>query len=186
MAEVVKQRPCNRCLGSGKKPKCDPPQICDWCDGSGLMELRIPHPIREGQMLHHYEDGVVPSSDVAAKGIEPLPNSVVYSSGAVRSADAEATAYTLISPVGLRRLAETCREGAAKYGDYNWEKGMPVRDMLEHGIRHVFKYLDGDRSEDHLAHAAWNLFGAMHSEERWPHLNENLRQSSPISGGSVR
>lgn len=152
MAEIVKQRPCNRCLGSGKKPKCDPPQICDSCHGGGLMiELEV----------------------------HPIPNSVIYSGGAVRSADAEATAYTLISPVGLRRLAETCREGAAKYGDYNWEKGMPVRDMLEHGIRHVFNYLDGDRSEDHLAHAAWNLFGAMHSEERWPQLNGNLR---PVSG----
>ncbi len=128
----------------------------------------------------------MPSPDVTPHGIEPLPNNIIYSSGAVRSSDAEATAYTLISPVGLRRLAETCREGATKYGDYNWESGMPLRDMLEHAIRHVYFYLDGDRSEDHLAHAAWNLFGAMHSEERWPHLNENLRQSSPISGSSVR
>jgi hypothetical protein len=32
----------------------------------------------------------------------------------------------------------------------------------------------GDRSEDHLAHAAWGLFAAMHSEEKWPHLNTGL------------
>jgi len=86
--------------------------------------------------------------------------------------DADGERYDLISPVGLRRLAATCAEGAAKYDDFNWEKGMPVSDLLNHGIRHVYLYLSGDRSEDHLAHAAWNLFGAMHSEELWPELNE--------------
>lgn len=95
---------------------------------------------------------------------------VQYATGAVRSADAEATRYDLVSHVGMRRLAETCAEGAAKYGDRNWEKGMPVTVMLNHGLRHIFMYLAGDASEDHLAHAAWNLFGAMHMEELRPDL----------------
>ena len=38
---------------------------------------------------------------------------VNYSTGAVRSSDAEAPRFDLISPVGLRRVAETCAEGAA-------------------------------------------------------------------------
>ena len=100
---------------------------------------------------------------------------VRFESGAVRSADRVGERYDLISPIGLRRLAETCHEGASKYSDFNWEKGMPVSEMLNHGIAHAYAYLAGDRSEDHLAHAAWNFFGAMHSEELWPHLNTNLR-----------
>jgi hypothetical protein len=99
-----------------------------------------------------------------------------FTTGAVRSKDANGTAYTLISPIGLRRVAETCAEGAEKYGDYNWEKGMPIRDLLDHGIRHLYLFLEGDRGEDHLAHAAWNLLAAMHSEEKWPELNKNLRR----------
>lgn len=98
-----------------------------------------------------------------------------FATGAVRSKDANKTRYDLISPIGLRRLAETYHEGAVKYGDHNWEMGFPISDILNHGIRHVYLYLSGDRSEDHLSHAAWNLFAAMHSEESWPHLNENLR-----------
>jgi len=94
-----------------------------------------------------------------------------FPTGAVRSPDADSTRYDLISPISLRRLAETCAEGAAKYGDFNWERGMPVADLLNHAIRHLYLYLAGDRGEDHLAHAAWNLFGAMHSEELWPELN---------------
>ncbi len=102
-------------------------------------------------------------------------NQVTYETGAVRSADAEKTRYDLISPIGLRRVAETYYGGCEKYSDYNWEQGMPVADCLNHAIRHIYAYLSGDRSEDHLAHAAWNLLASMHSEELWKELNTNLR-----------
>lgn len=97
---------------------------------------------------------------------------VKFSTGAVRSSDAEATRYDLISPIGLEAVARTCAEGAAKYSDYNWEAGMPVHDLLNHAIRHIYRYLAGDRSEDHLPHAAWGLLAAIHSEALWPELNE--------------
>lgn len=97
-----------------------------------------------------------------------------YDTGAVRSGDCEQTRYDLISPIGLERLAQTYAEGAAKFGAFNWENGMPVNDLLNHAIAHVYKFLRGDRSEDHLAHAAWNLLGAIHSLELWPHLNDGL------------
>lgn len=97
-----------------------------------------------------------------------------YDTGAVRSGDCEQTRYDLISPIGLERLAQTYAEGAAKFGAFNWENGMPVNDLLNHAIAHVYKFLRGDRTEDHLAHAAWNLLGAIHSMEMWPDLNKGL------------
>ena len=104
-----------------------------------------------------------------------LPQSVKqFDTGAVRSTDAECVRYDLITPVGLERLAKTYAEGARKYSDNNWLRGMPISDLLNHAIRHQYLYLSGDRSEDHLAHAAWGLFAAMHSEEKWPHLNTGL------------
>jgi hypothetical protein len=105
-------------------------------------------------------------------------DTVTYSTGAVRSADAEKTRYDLVSPIGLRRVAEACSEGAAKYSDFNWEKGMAIPDVLNHAVRHVYLYLSGDRTEDHLAHAGWNLFAAMHSEELWPELNTGKLRSA--------
>lgn len=113
------------------------------------------------------------SNDNTAKAV--IDGQVNYSTGAVRSSDREKTRYDLISPIGLRRLAETCHEGAVKYSDYNWEKGMPVADLVNHAIAHLYAYLSGDRTEDHLAHAGWNCLGACHSEEMWGHLNRNLR-----------
>lgn len=97
-----------------------------------------------------------------------------FDTGAVRSTDAEGVRYDLITPIGLARLAGTYAEGARKYSDNNWLRGMPITDLLNHAIRHQYLYLSGDRSEDHLAHAAWGLFAAMHSEEKWPHLNAGL------------
>lgn len=97
---------------------------------------------------------------------------VRFETGAVRSSDAEQTRYDLISPIGLRAVAEACAEGAQKYGDFNWERGMPANDLLNHAIRHIYMFLGGDRSEEHLGHAAWGLLAAIHSIEAWPDLNE--------------
>lgn len=95
-----------------------------------------------------------------------------FGTGAVRSDTFEEFRYDLVSPIGLREVARTCAEGAAKYSDYNWERGMPVHDLLNHAIAHIYAFLSGDRSEPHLPHAAWNLLAAIHSAEVWPDLNE--------------
>lgn len=100
-----------------------------------------------------------------------MSSSEVFESGAVRSGDAADVRYDLISPIGLRRVAKTCKEGEEKYSAFNWEKGMPIWSLLNHAIRHIFAYLAGDRTEDHLGHAAWGLLAACHSEEKWPHMN---------------
>ena len=53
--------------------------------------------------------------------------------------------------------------------------GMPISDLLNHVLKHIYDYLAGSRAEDDLAHAAWGLMTAMHSQEKWPHLNTDLR-----------
>ena len=93
-----------------------------------------------------------------------------FSTGAVRSSDAASTRYDLISHIGLRRIAETYAEGAIKYDDNNWLKGFPASDVINHCVSHIYKWLSGDESEDHLAHAAWNLIAVMHFEETKPEL----------------
>jgi hypothetical protein len=103
-------------------------------------------------------------------------NQVKFSTGAIRSNDAESARYDLITPIGLRRLAERYALGSKKYGDFNWEKGMPINDLLNHALSHINQFLSGDRSDDHLAGAAWGLMASMHSQEQWPELNTNLRQ----------
>lgn len=110
-------------------------------------------------------------------GKDSFRDEVEFETGAVRSADCEGFRYDLISPIGLAAVAKACHEGAERYGDFNWEKGMPVGDLLNHAIRHIYRFLGGDREEDHLGHAAWGLLAAIHSMEAWPELNEySLRE----------
>jgi hypothetical protein len=98
------------------------------------------------------------------------PTTIQFPTGAVRSADADEVRFDLITPIGLRRLAETCAEGAEKYGEVNWQKGIPASQMLNHAIRHLYLWLAGDSQEDHLAHAAWNILGVCHFEESLPEM----------------
>lgn len=84
---------------------------------------------------------------------------------AVRSADADAVAFHLISPHALERLAARYQLGLEKYNAYNWTKGFSHGQVLNHTQRHINHYLAGDRREDHLAAAAWGLFTLMHYED---------------------
>ena len=119
------------------------------------------------------EQGDVPTIPVV---IPQAGTTAKFGTGAVRSDTFEQYRYDLVSPIGLREVARACSEGAQKYSDFNWERGMPVHDLLNHAIAHVYQFLSGDRSEPHLGHAGWNLLAAIHSHELWPHLNDgNLR-----------
>lgn len=74
--------------------------------------------------------------------------------------------YDLLSPVFMARLAAVAERGAAKYGERNWEKGLPLAQYLDSAFRHLFQYLDGKwEREDHLAQAAWNIMALIHTQE---------------------
>lgn len=95
-----------------------------------------------------------------------------FATGAVRSTDADGVRYDLMSPHALERIAMTCAEGANKYGEHNWTKGLPISSCINHALRHIVLYLAGDDAEDHLAHAAWNLMAVMHFEEVLPDMQD--------------
>lgn len=118
-----------------------------------------------------------PTTHVGEKDAEVLAQGgTQFSTGAVRSSDKANVRYDLISPIGMRRLAETMEEGRKKYGYFNWERGMPIGDILNHAIAHIYAYLEGKpTNEDDLAHAAWGLFAAMHMEETHPNLDHQTR-----------
>ena len=72
--------------------------------------------------------------------------------------------YDLLSPIAVDRLARHLENGAKKYGDRNWEKGQPIMRYIDSALRHTFKWLEGNRDEDHLSAAMWNLQAAIHTE----------------------
>jgi hypothetical protein len=85
-----------------------------------------------------------------------------FVTGAVRDIQQGKGRFDLISPIALKRLAKHYENGAIKYGDRNWEKGMPLSRFIDSAMRHLNSVLMGMDDEDHLAAIAWNAFGFIH------------------------
>lgn len=73
--------------------------------------------------------------------------------------------FSLIPARGLQRLAITCGEGFLKYGQGNWLNGFKETELIDHVEAHLAEYKKGDKSEDHIAHATWNMFALMHIQD---------------------
>ena len=61
-------------------------------------------------------------------------------------------------------------EGARKYGERNWEKGIPVHCYIDSAVRHYLKLLRGDQDEPHDRAFVWNILGAIWTVKNKPEL----------------
>ena len=83
----------------------------------------------------------------------------------------------LISPFAEERQGHWLRMGAAKYAERNWEKGMPFSRCVASLKRHLMKFQQGKRDEDHLAAIMFNAMALIHYEE----MIERGRAAAPNS-----
>jgi len=81
----------------------------------------------------------------------------VFESGANRDIRKNKGRFDLLPPAAIRALAIHFEKGAVKYGDRNWEKGLPVARFLDSAMRHIFQFLEGKDDENHLVSALWNI-----------------------------
>ena len=95
-----------------------------------------------------------------------------FGTGAVRDIQEGKGRCDLLPACAILRLARHYENGCKKYGDRNWEKGIPIHSYIDSAIRHLMKYLDGQTDEDHLCAAAWNCMCAMWTEEKKPELQD--------------
>lgn len=61
------------------------------------------------------------------------------------------------TPTMLLEVAKHFEDGAMKYGESNWQKGIPVHCYIDSAIRHYLKWLRGDDDEPHDRAFVWNL-----------------------------
>lgn len=62
-------------------------------------------------------------------------------------------------------------QGAQKYGENNWQKGIPVHCYIDSAIRHYLKYKRGDDDERHDRAFVWNILCAIWTCKEMPQLN---------------
>lgn len=93
-----------------------------------------------------------------------------FETGAVRDMHDGKGRFDLLPMCVLMRLARHYESGCFKYGDRNWERGIPCHSFADSAMRHLVKYMDGWKDEDHLISAIWNLCGLAWTEEKHPEL----------------
>lgn len=69
-------------------------------------------------------------------------------------------------------VAKHFEDGAKKYGERNWEKGIPVSRYIDSGVRHYLKHLRGDTDERHDRAFCWNMMCAIWTCKHKPELND--------------
>ena len=92
--------------------------------------------------------------------------------GFVRDTHAGKGRMDLLPWHGILELAKHCEDGARKYGERNIDKGAPLHSLLDSGARHLAKYIAGEKDEDHLRAACWNLMRALQQRVTHPELND--------------
>jgi hypothetical protein len=95
-----------------------------------------------------------------------------FDTGAVRDMHKGKGDMYSLPAAAILRLSKHYEEGAGKYGQLNYQKGIPISSFMDSALRHIFKYLDGWDDEDHLGAAAFNILGAIQMEERNPQMQD--------------
>jgi hypothetical protein len=150
-----------RCLREARVSKSWLPLLGleDWVKEEVLMRLESMEKSElAGEVL-------IPAKDKVLFQIKDSGERQKFETGAVRDIQKGKGRYDLVSPFMLDRLARWYELGAGKYGDRNWEKGIPFSRYVDSACRHLNKYRMGYREEDHLSAAIWNLACIVHFEE---------------------
>jgi hypothetical protein len=89
------------------------------------------------------------------RGIHYLFNAL----DAFRDADArDLGECVVIDPYDMfLEVSKHFEEGAKKYGECNWQKGIPVHCYIDSAVRHYLKYRRGDKDEPHDRAFVWNI-----------------------------
>lgn len=72
----------------------------------------------------------------------------------------------------ISELAKHFEEGAKKYGERNWERGIPLHSYMNSALRHLFKYFDGWKDERHDRAFVWNIVCACWTYNERPDLDD--------------
>lgn len=95
-----------------------------------------------------------------------------FDTGAVRDMHSGKGRMDLLPWYAILEVSKHCENGAIKYGEHNVDKGLPEHSLIDSGSRHLAKYIAGERDEDHLLAAVWNLMWALQQRKTHPELME--------------
>jgi hypothetical protein len=136
---------------SGERRSFDTGAVRDIQDGKGrcdLMPLKV-----VAKCYRQFKDDLKTDGDVFAQIAEfQKTNNTEYLIMALSSFDR----YDAWSTMFLE-VAKHFEDGAKKYGENNWQKGIPTHCYIDSAVRHYLKWLRGDTDEPHDRAFVWNI-----------------------------
>lgn len=75
-------------------------------------------------------------------------------------------------------VAKHFEEGAKKYSEDNWRKGINAKNYVDSGVRHYLKYLRGDTDEPHDRAFCWNIMCCIWTCQHKPDLNDYAKAAN--------
>ena len=142
---------------SGNRTEFETGAVRDVQQGKGRFDLMPLDAVEH--LLWTYERGTSAASGMIPGVIEYINNFYENSSsGSLLQAVccyARATRKDIFAL--MLDVARHFENGALKYGEHNWEKGIPISRYIDSALRHLMKDLAGETDEDHAAAFVWNL-----------------------------
>ena len=101
-------------------------------------------------------------------------NNTQFSTGAQRYDRKGKLRMSLMPHIAMQRVMKRYLDGAETYGENNWLKGQPFSVLYDSAMRHMMQFWSGDKDEDHLAAAAWNIMSMMQFEDSREDLDDRI------------
>ncbi len=86
-------------------------------------------------------------------------------------------------PTTFLEVSKHFEEGAKKYGEHNWQKGIPAHCYINSAVRHYLKFLRGDNDEPHDRAFIWNVICCIWTCIHKPELNDYAKKEGTADEG---
>lgn len=120
-------------------------------------------------------------------GVTPDAPVITNENGGKQSASPYA--FELLPPHALFEAAAVAKHGADKYGESfgnrNYTK-IDSKSHLNHALQHIYAYLAGDTSDDHLSHALVRMMFAVDMDHREKMPKPDYENATIIGGDGIR
>lgn len=149
---------------SGTRKQFESGAVRDVCEGKGRMDL-LPLDVIQDFMDCKKNGKRKLLPEVAAFQETGDPKHLIYAAVDFAESHFENRADAVIE------YSKHMEDGCVKYGERNWQKGIPLDRYVDSGLRHYMKVLRGDDDERHDRAVLWNFLCGAWTATHMPDLN---------------
>lgn len=146
---------------SGERREFETGAVRDMAEGKGRFDLmplsEVADLFGEDHRIFRIIMDLSRMLDPGLKYSEPFATNAIYNFIAYcKNKDFEDVTLSDVAEYMLE-VAIHFEEGAKKYGEHNWEKGLPLNSYIDSATRHLMKHISGMTDERHDRAFIWNM-----------------------------